>query len=159
MGLSRISHWIWPGSSKTRRIRESPPATIPAMSGGLFPDSPSGFREPETPRAPSSGRRGRDEEAMVDREHDMVIVPADGGGYISDSGSDDSDSDWSIGWLEPQGPELHSDGDSEGSFAVLVPCYRRGRRVEDPRRGRLAADGNVSDGRNSVARWLSSTPN
>ncbi|XP_006659395.1 uncharacterized protein LOC102704725 [Oryza brachyantha] len=166
MGLSRFSHWIWPGS-RTRRARDAPVSSAAtAMAEALFPDSPSGFREPEALRVPSSGvrprkgasrRRSSREEARVDREHDMVIVPSDGGdAYLSDSGSDDSD--WSIGWLEPQGPELHSDGDSEGSFAVLVPCYRRGRRVEEPGRGRLADD-NVSGGKNFVERWLSSLPN
>ncbi|KAF0899165.1 hypothetical protein E2562_013384 [Oryza meyeriana var. granulata] len=169
MGLSRFSHWIWPGS-RTRRAREPPvSSTATAMADALFPDSPSGFREPETVRTPSSGggsrgtrkgtnrRHSGEVEARVDREHDMVIVPSDvGDGYLSDTGSDDSD--WSIGWLEPQGPELHSDGDSEGSFAVLVPCYRHGRRVEETSRGRLA-DGNVSDGKNFVERWLSSLPN
>ncbi|KAL3649963.1 hypothetical protein CASFOL_006366 [Castilleja foliolosa] len=33
-------------------------------------------------------------------------------------------SDWSIGWLEPHAPGFHSDGDTDDSFAVLVPCYR-----------------------------------
>lgn len=63
----------------------------------------------------------------MDREHDMVIVlsDGDGGGGLSDSDSDCSD--WSIGWLEPHAQELQTDGDSESSFAVLVPCYRRGR--------------------------------
>ncbi|KAL5221926.1 hypothetical protein ABZP36_026639 [Zizania latifolia] len=169
MGLSRFSHWIWPGS-RTRRAREAPVSNL-AMADALFPDSPSGFREPDVMRVPSSGgdarqrkgtnrRRGR-EEARVDREHDMVIVPSDGGGYFSDS----DDSDWSIGWLEPLGPDLHSDGHSEGSFAVLVPCFRHGRveepglaAVRFPDRGRLA-DGNVSDTKNFVERWLSSLPN
>ncbi|KAG8047174.1 hypothetical protein GUJ93_ZPchr0008g14120 [Zizania palustris] len=151
MGLSRFSHWIWPGS-RTRRAREAPVSNL-AMADALFPDSPSGFREPDVMRVPSSGgddarrrkgtnRRCGREEARVDREHDMVIVPSDGGGYFSDS----DDSDWSIGWLEPLGPDLHSDG----SFAVLVPCYRHGRvdepglpAVRLPDRGRLV-DGNVS---------------
>uniref|UniRef100_A0A0E0LUY3 Uncharacterized protein n=1 Tax=Oryza punctata TaxID=4537 RepID=A0A0E0LUY3_ORYPU len=174
MGLSRFSDWIWPGSRTTRRSRDAPAASSVAiaMAGALFPDSPSGFREPtmDTLRGPTSsgggarrarkGSNRRRSREVVDREHDMVIVPPDGGGgdgYSSDSGSDDSD--WSIGWLEPQGPELHSDGDSDGSFAVLVPCYRhRRRRVEEPGRGRLA-DGNVSGGKNFVERWLSSLPN
>ncbi|KAL5231964.1 hypothetical protein ABZP36_030740 [Zizania latifolia] len=157
MGLSRFSHWVWPRST-TRRARE-PSVSSVAMADALFPDSPSGFREPDAVRVPSSGggarppkgtnRRRDHDEAKIDREHDMVIVPSGGGGgFLSDSDSDDSD--WSIGWLEPQGPVLHSDGDSEGSFAVLVPCYRHGRveepglaAVRFPDRGRFA-DGNVS---------------
>lgn len=56
----------------------------------------------------------------------MVIVPSDGGGCISGSESDGSD--WSIGWLEPHPHDFcTSDGESEDSFAVLVPCYRPGR--------------------------------
>uniref|UniRef100_A0A0E0AVA9 Uncharacterized protein n=1 Tax=Oryza glumipatula TaxID=40148 RepID=A0A0E0AVA9_9ORYZ len=174
MGLSRFSDWIWSGSRTTRRARDAPASSVAvAMAGALFPDSPSGFREPTmgTLRGPASSgggaRRARKgtsrprSREVVDREHDMVVVPLDVGGgvdgYSSDSGSDDSD--WSIGWLEPQGPELHSDGDSDGSFAVLVPCYRHGRRrVEEPGRGRLA-DGNVSGAKNFVERWLSSLPN
>ncbi|KAG8087230.1 hypothetical protein GUJ93_ZPchr0010g8942 [Zizania palustris] len=164
MGLSRFSHWVWPRSTtRTRRARE-PPVSSVAMAGVLFPDSPSGFREPDAVRVPSSGggarppkgnRRRDHDEARIDREHDMVIVPSGGCGFLSDSDSDSGDSDWSIGWLEPQGPVLHSDGDSDGSFAVLVPCYRHGR-VEE--RGRFA-DGNVSETKNFVERWLSSLPN
>jgi hypothetical protein len=153
MSLGRFSNWIWPGS-RTRRARELPAgSTVPTT--GLFPDSPSGFREPDAARLPSSAggarpRKGRTRrpgcgESRIDREHDMVIVPSDGGGYLSDSDSDDSD--WSIGWLEPQAPDMQSDGDSEGSFAVLVPCYRRGR-VEQPGRsdGRFPAHGGLARG-------------
>ncbi|KAG0487727.1 hypothetical protein HPP92_009822 [Vanilla planifolia] len=62
-------------------------------------------------------------EVRVDREYDAVIVPSDGGCM---SGSESDGSDWSIGWVEPHAPDFHSD--EEGSFAVLVPCYGRGRR-------------------------------
>ncbi|XP_047073316.1 uncharacterized protein LOC124682730 [Lolium rigidum] len=170
MSLSRFSNWIWPGS----RTRELPAgSTVPAT--GLFPDSPSGYREPDAARLPSSAggaarpRKGRTRrpgrgESGIDREHDMVIVPSDGGaGYLSDSDSDGSE--WSIGWLEPQAPDMQSDGDSEGSFAVLVPCYRRGR-VEQPGRsdGRFPghgglAGGNQTGGNNFVDEWLSSLQN
>nr|CAD1845158.1 unnamed protein product [Ananas comosus var. bracteatus] len=41
--------------------------------------------------------------------------------------SDDSDgSDWSVGWLEPHAHEFQCETESDSSFAVLVPCYRRG---------------------------------
>ncbi|KAF0908388.1 hypothetical protein E2562_025062 [Oryza meyeriana var. granulata] len=62
-----------------------------AMADALFSDSPSGFQEPETVKTPSSGggsrvaqkgtnrRRSGEEEARVDRKHNMVIVPADVG--------------------------------------------------------------------------------
>ena len=141
MSLTRFSQWIWPGSrTRSRRGRE-PPAVSTAVANGLFPDSPSGFREPDAVGHPGSGaarprkgksrRRGGRGEARADGEHGMVIVQSDGDGCLSDSDSDGSD--WSIGWLEPLAPDLQTDGDSEGSFAVLVPCYRRGR-IQRPAR-------------------------
>ncbi|KAL6900814.1 hypothetical protein ACP4OV_005490 [Aristida adscensionis] len=170
VALSRFSHWIWP-ASRTRRTREPPPPST-AMANGLFPDSPSGFREPDAvglrssgggvrPRKGKSRRRGGRGEARVDREHDMVIVPSDGDG---DGDSDSDGSDWSIGWLEPHAPELQSDGDSEGSFAVLVPCYRRGRvQRAGPSDAGLPVPGyggaGVPDNKKFVDQWLSSLPN
>lgn len=64
------------------------------------------------------------EERKAVRDYDAVIVPSDGG-CSSESESDDSD--WSIGWLEPHGPHFDSDNESDDSFAVLVPCYGRGK--------------------------------
>ncbi|KAK3121689.1 hypothetical protein QOZ80_8BG0658940 [Eleusine coracana subsp. coracana] len=165
MSLSRFSHWIWPGSRSQRTCE--PPAGIMAMKNGLLPDSPSGFREPGAvgfprhggggarPRKGKSRRRGGRGDSRVDREYDMVIVPSDGGGGLSDSDSDCSD--WSIGWLEPHARELQSDEDSESSFSVLVPCYRRGR-IEQTGRpdGRFSGPGGVSDSQNFVDQWLSS---
>ncbi|XP_062192307.1 uncharacterized protein LOC133895806 [Phragmites australis] len=170
MALSRISHWIWPGSrTRSRRPRELPAGST-SMTNGLFPDSPSGFREPCVVGLPSSGggarprkgksrRRGGRREARVDREHDMVIVPSDGdgGGCLLESDSDCSD--WSIGWLEPHAPELQNDGDSEGSFAVLVPCYRRPGLPDGRFPGPSDADGSVSDNKDFVEQWLSSLQN
>ncbi|RVW56294.1 hypothetical protein CK203_110202 [Vitis vinifera] len=58
------------------------------------------------------------------------------------------DSDWSIGWLEPHGPEFQSDDELDGSFAVLVPCYGRGRNdvVEDANKKIFSTIGNIPDG-------------
>uniref|UniRef100_A0A804MN33 Uncharacterized protein n=1 Tax=Zea mays TaxID=4577 RepID=A0A804MN33_MAIZE len=154
MALSRFTQWLWPGGAAARVDTHEHP------SGGLtsssFPDFPSGFREPDTvtfytgrqrarPRRVRNRRRSRGE-ARVDREYDMVIVPSDGGGCLS--GSDSDDSDWSIGWLEPQAPELQTDGDPENCFAVLVPCYRHGRQEQQPRRqeGRFLGAGALTDG-------------
>lgn len=61
---------------------------------------------------------------MIDREYDLVLVPSDGGCL---SGSESDDSDWSIGWLEPHASDFLCDDEGETSFAVLVPCYGRGR--------------------------------
>ncbi|KAL6846078.1 hypothetical protein ACP4OV_023526 [Aristida adscensionis] len=174
MALSRFTQWLWPGSASRVATHELPSVGLTSSS---FPDFPSGFREPDTvtfsagagagsrrgrPRRVRNRRRSRGE-PRVDREYDMVIVPSDGGGCLSVSESDDSD--WSIGWLEPQAPELQTDGDTENCFAVLVPCYRHGRaeqpgRHEGPFLGAGAvADGHLSDGKNFVEQWLSSLQN
>lgn len=82
-------------------------------------------------------------EKKMDKEHDAVLVPSDGGCV---SGSESDDSDWSIGWLEPHGPSFQSD-DLDNSFAVLVPCYGRGRGYqEDNSKSKLSSTiGNISD--------------
>ncbi|CAO2175470.1 unnamed protein product [Urochloa humidicola] len=174
MSLTRFSQWIWPGSRTRSRKGREPPSASAAVANGLFPDSPSGFREPDAvgghpgsgtarPRKGKGRRRGGRGEPKADGEHGMVIVQSDGDGCLSDSDSDGSD--WSIGWLEPLAPDLQSEGDSEGSFAVLVPCYRRGR-IEKPARpdGRFpgpggVATGGVSDNKNFVEQWVSSLQN
>lgn len=153
MALNRFTQWLWSGGAGRAATHE---LTTAGLSS--FPDFPSGFLEPDTVRfytAGSGGRRTRPRrvqnrrrsrgEARVDREYDMVIVPSDGGGCLS--GSDSDDSDWSIGWLEPQGPELQADGDPEDCFAVLVPCYRHGR-VEQTGRAqdRFLGAGTLADG-------------
>ncbi|KAL8151866.1 hypothetical protein V2J09_021674 [Rumex salicifolius] len=110
-----------------------------------------GPRKPETVKlASASARRMRKkwqrrEEMRVDREHDIVLVPSDGGCL---SGSESDDSDWSIGWLEPHASDFLSEDDVEDdddSFAVLVPCYRfhnnKGLPVE-PSRNQLFATPN-----------------
>lgn len=173
MGLGRFTHWLWPGTAARVASHELPTT---ALTSSSFPDFPSGFREPDALTFSSAGagsRRGRQRrvrnrgrsrgESRVDREHDMVIVPSDGGGCLSGSESDDSD--WSIGWLEPQAPEMQTDGDTETGFAVLVRCYRRGR-AEQPRapEGRFLgagalSDGRLSDGNDLVEQWLSSLQN
>ncbi|KAE8803798.1 hypothetical protein D1007_20313 [Hordeum vulgare] len=139
MGLGRFTHWLWPGNAARVGNHELPGT---ALTGASFPEFPSGFREADAlafSTAAAGGRRARQRrvknqrrsrgEPRIDREYDMVIVPSDGGGCLSGSESDDSD--WSIGWLEPQAPEMQTDGDQETSFAVLVPCYRHGR-AEQP---------------------------
>ncbi|KAJ8751719.1 hypothetical protein K2173_025890 [Erythroxylum novogranatense] len=62
------------------------------------------------------------EHRKIDKEHDVVLVPSDGGCL---SGSESDDSDYSIGWLEPHGPEFQSDDDTDNNFDVLIPCYGR----------------------------------
>jgi hypothetical protein len=158
MALSRFTQWLWPGSAAAPVAAHEHPNE--GLTSSSFPDFPSGFREPDTvtfytgrgaggrrarPRRVRNRRRSRGE-PRVDREYDMVIVPSDGGGCLS--GSDSDDSDWSIGWLEPQAPELQTDGDPENCFAVLVPCYRHGRQEQQPGRheGRFLGAGTLTNG-------------
>lgn len=175
VSLTRISYWIWGGKD-----HEQAATALNSSS-----DFMSGFREHDSLRFPSAGgarmrssssRRVRRkwqsrEERRVDKEYDLVIVPSDGGCM---SGSESDDSDWSIGWMEPHASDFLTDGETEGSFAVLVPCYGRGRceqrevlknhvlgAVEDDF---LAAavelhSGFSSEGKSYIEQWLSSLHN
>ena len=138
MAFSRFQWWTMPfwGGKEEKRT---------AFNGSLshsLSDYGCGFGkwEPDTVKFPlketrvasSSSRRIKKkwhsrEERKVDRarEHDAVVVPADG---VCLSGSDSDDSDWSIGWLEPHGPDFLSDDETDDSFAVLVHCYKNDRR-------------------------------
>ncbi|XP_073101050.1 uncharacterized protein [Elaeis guineensis] len=133
VAFTRISYWLWGGTDHEAQNNSS-------LSP---PDFPSGFREPDSLKFPSvngskmrsSSRRIKRkwhsrEERRIDREYDIVLVPSDGGCM---SGSESDDSDWSIGWLEPHAPDFQSESETENSFAVLVPCYGRGR-CEQPER-------------------------
>ncbi|CAM8998935.1 unnamed protein product [Rhodiola kirilowii] len=107
------------------------------------------------------------EARKLDMEKDVVLVPHDGGCI---SGSESEDSDWSVGWLEPHGPEFLSDDndkdESNNSFAVLVPCYGRGmHNVTDiPQNKIFDRTGNFSDGLPAesmkyMEQWISSLQN
>lgn len=103
------------------------------------------------------------EERRIEREHDVVMVPNDG---VCLSGSESEDSDWSIGWLEPHGPDFLSDDETDDSFAVLVPCYKHDRRgpVEGPNAQLLNTIKNFTsepftEGKNLMDQWLSSLQN
>uniref|UniRef100_A0A7N0V029 Uncharacterized protein n=1 Tax=Kalanchoe fedtschenkoi TaxID=63787 RepID=A0A7N0V029_KALFE len=109
-------------------------------------------------------KRKRDarEERKLDKEYDVVLVPRDGGCV---SGSESDDSDWSVGWSEPHGPEFPSDeDDSNNSFAVLVRCYGRGVpnvAAQMPQNKIFGPAGNFSDGlpaesKKYMEQWLSS---
>ncbi|CAN1825879.1 hypothetical protein LINPERHAP1_LOCUS31338, partial [Linum perenne] len=60
-----------------------------------------------------------------------------------------SESDDSIGWLEPNGPDFQSNEDSDDSFAVLVPCYGhvKDKEFQDSSQNGIGAIVNIS-------RWL-----
>lgn len=164
--FTRLSYWIW----GTKDSHESTNLALNSSS-----DFPSGFRELDSLKFPSvngtkmksSSRRYRkkwqsreERKVRIDREYDVVIVPSDGGCL---SGSESDDSDWSIGWLEPHDPDFQSsEGETDSSFAVLVPCYGRGRceKRESLKSQPLGAvtqhHGFSSEGTDFIERWLSS---
>ncbi|KAG6469224.1 hypothetical protein ZIOFF_073930 [Zingiber officinale] len=159
MAFPRFSLWIW-----GEKDDESPNSAL------IPPDFPSGFKEPDYlkfppgHRAMPNWRRNKKrlqshEERRIDKEYDTVLVPSDGGCI---SGSESDDSDWSIGWLEPHGPEFESDSEAQNSFAVLVRCYGRGRNEQAKNSithvlGTLShMDDHLSDGNKRMEEWLSS---
>ncbi|CAA2993570.1 Hypothetical predicted protein [Olea europaea subsp. europaea] len=111
--------------------------------------------------------KSREERRRIDKEYDVVVVPSDG---VCLSGSESDDSDWSIGWLEPHAPGFQSDDEADGSFAVLVPCYRHDceelEGVDEEGTGSqfLSAIRNLpnqysSEGKKFMEQWLSSYNN
>ncbi|KAL2504515.1 hypothetical protein Adt_20136 [Abeliophyllum distichum] len=106
-----------------------------------------------------------DERKGIDKVYDAVLVPSDG---VCLTGSESDDLDWSIGWLEPHAPDFQSDNEADGSFAVLVPCYRHQckklEEVKEPGNYFLNAIKNLpneysDDGKKYMEQWLSSLQN
>ncbi|CAL9170130.1 uncharacterized protein LOC135593107 [Musa acuminata AAA Group] len=158
VAFNLLSRWLLGGKG-----HETPNPSLSSSS-----DSTAGFRELDSlkfvsgPRIRSSPRRIRRkwhsrEERRLDKEYDVVLVPSDGGCM---SGSESDDSDWSIGWLEPHAPEFGTENDTERSFAVLVPCYGRGRRevVDGSQKHVIGAvdltDYDYSDSKRYIEEWL-----
>lgn len=169
VSFPRLSWWLWSGKDK------EPVSNGPALC--TSPDWSLGLRETETMKFPSvkgakmtssSSRKVKRkwhsrEERRIDREYDVVLVPSDG---VCLSGSESDDSDWSVGWLEPHGPDFQSDDEKDDSFAVLVPCYRPGCKelVEDPNNHFLSAINGLTndysaEGKKNMEQWLSSLQN
>ncbi|XP_028802220.1 uncharacterized protein LOC114757362 [Neltuma alba] len=167
VAFTHLSWWLWSGKSQKPKITNSPCINSPVDSGMWESDA---LRFPWVNQAKmgSSSRRTKRkwhnrEKQKIDTEYDVVLVPSDGG-CVSDSESDGSD--WSIGWLEPHGPEFPSDDESDKSFAVLVPCYGRqySGTLEDPKSNILTTVGNFPDNcsdesKKYVENWLSSLQN
>ncbi|KAF6176417.1 hypothetical protein GIB67_039556 [Kingdonia uniflora] len=117
-------------------LRDHDTVKFPSVKGAKMRPSASG-----RPKRKWNSR----EERRIDREYDVVLVPSDGGCM---SGSESDDSDWSIGWMEPHAPDFQSDDERESSFAVLVPCYGRGRKelVDDTKNQLFGAIGDLTNG-------------
>lgn len=165
ISFTKFSWWYWGG--KDRETTGSSASSLQNSEFGL------GLRESDSvkftsvgAKIPSSSRRTKRkwssrQERRVDREYDAVLVPSDGGCL---SGSESDDSDWSIGWMEPHAPEFHSGDEGESSFAVLVPCYGRGRNEvgeNSKNQTALGAIGELKNGYSAennklVEQWLTS---
>lgn len=166
MAFPRFQLWglpLWGGKDDTENIskisslnslsdcgfglREIESVKFPLKKGARMTSSSSS----SSPRKIKKKWHSR-EERKIEREHDVVMVPSDG---VCLSGSESEDSDWSIGWLEPHGPDFLSDDENDDSFAVLVPCYRKGP-VERPNTQFLNTIKNLSSepfsGNNSSSR-------
>ncbi|CAN6449504.1 unnamed protein product [Victoria cruziana] len=137
VGFPRLSWWPWGRRDQIPPFQSvSSPAASSSSSESNFLELDSrnfqGAKVASTSAKVKRKWHSRKERKGFDGEHDMVLVPSDGGCM---SGSESDGSDWSIGWLEPHAPEFQNDDDEDNSFAVLVPCY--GRPVGDSSVGRL----------------------
>ncbi|XP_052188727.1 uncharacterized protein LOC127799056 [Diospyros lotus] len=127
LSFTQLSWWLSgrhrePKISKGSSLKSSSDSGLMDLDNVKFP-LVNGGNASSSPRRVKRKWRSR-EKRKIDHEYDVVLVPSDGDCV---SGSESDGSDWSIGWLEPHGPEFRSDADSDDSFAVLVPCYGRGR--------------------------------
>ncbi|KAB5568771.1 hypothetical protein DKX38_002564 [Salix brachista] len=151
VAFTNLSWWLWSGKHQEPRISNGP--SLNARPDPDLWESSDTLKFPLVQRTnvASSSRRVKRkwhsrEERKIDREYDVVLVPSDGGCV---SGSESDDSDYSIGWLEPHGPEFQSDDDMDNSFAVLVPCYGRVQDnvFEDKKNNLFGAIVNIPDGK------------
>ncbi|KAF8406095.1 hypothetical protein HHK36_008175 [Tetracentron sinense] len=163
--FTRLSWWLWGGTDHEPNV-----STAPSLNSSS--DFDLGLWDPNIVKFPSvkGGKMATPsrkvkrkwhsrEERRIDTKYDIVLVPSDGGCL---SGTESSDSDWSIGWLEPHAPDFLSDDETESSFAVLVRCYGRGRKelVENSKNQFLGAIGNLpigysAESKKFMEQWLS----
>lgn len=149
VAFTNLSWWLWSGKHREPRI--SNPSSLNARpDSDLWESDTLKFPFVRGANVASSSRRVKRkwhsrEERKIDREYDVVLVPSDGGCV---SGSESDDSDYSIGWLEPHGPEFLSDDETDNSFAVLVPCYGRAQDkvFESSKNNMFGAIVNIQDG-------------
>ncbi|XP_060957790.1 uncharacterized protein LOC115698003 isoform X1 [Cannabis sativa] len=148
LALTNLSWWSWSGKHQESRLcNGSSLSSSPEL--GTWESDALKFPLVKRSNVSSPSRKVKRkwhsrEERKIDREYDVVIVPSDGGCV---SGSESDNSDWSIGWLEPHGPEFQSDDEIDNSFAVLVPCYGRGLQemVTDTKNNILSTVGIIPD--------------
>lgn len=161
VAFTPLSWWLWSGKHREPKITKGSPLNsspdvglleldtlkFPLVRGGNMASTSRKVKRKWTSR----------KERKIDREHDVVVVPSDGGCV---SGSESDDSDWSIGWLEPHGPGFQDDNDSDDSFAVLVPCYGLGHEdVEENPKDRFLEtipDIYAAENKKFMEQWLSS---
>ncbi|KAL8265932.1 hypothetical protein R6Q59_003276 [Mikania micrantha] len=167
--LTRFSWWYW-SNGKDKQ---------PVISSGSASDSMklSSLKKKKAKLSSKKRWHKREERRRaVDKEYDVVLVPSDG---VCLSASDEScdDSDWSIGWMEPHGPDFYQSDDedaddvADNSFAVLVPCYRNDCRAlkmeeieEQPTNQFLNVltafpNGYPAEGNKYMEQWLASLQN
>ncbi|KAJ8539562.1 hypothetical protein K7X08_013814 [Anisodus acutangulus] len=159
LAYTPLSWWLWSGKHEEPKISKG--TSVNSSPDSLELDTLKLSLDRRRNMASSSRKVKRKwesrEERKIDREYDIVLVPSDGGCV---SGSESDDSDWSVGWLEPHGPGFQSDDDS---FAVLVPCYGRGRaNLEDNAQENFMhtignfRDIHASGNKKYMEQWLSS---
>lgn len=163
VAFTHLSWWLWSGKQNPKVSKGS--SLNGSQDQGLWELDSVNFRianggtKTQSPRKIKRKWQNR-EERKIDQEYDIVLVPPDGGCV---SGSESEGSDWSIGWLEPHGPEFQSDDDAADSFAVLVPCYGHGGQLiaGDSPKSTLVPIGNLdesfaAESKKHVEQWLSS---
>uniref|UniRef100_A0A7N1A488 Uncharacterized protein n=1 Tax=Kalanchoe fedtschenkoi TaxID=63787 RepID=A0A7N1A488_KALFE len=153
--FSSISRWLWTGKNKLGPAsNKSSPSECCSAGASKFVTyaSPSSKGNLMT----LNSRNGM----RVDAEYDAVLVQPDADGI---SESESGELDWSIGWLESFSPEFQSDDENDGTYAVLVPCYKPG--CMEVMEGPKPPFGNVikglscdysAEGRKYMEQWLSS---
>ncbi|XP_050204345.1 uncharacterized protein LOC126654500 [Mercurialis annua] len=161
VSLTRFSWWMW-NSKEKDPVSNGSSFTSPTTDWG------SGLREVESVKFSKKNLASakKVKRKWHSREERRVgnVVPSDGGVCLSGSESDGPD--WSIGWVEPHGPEFRGDDETDDGFAVLVPCYKPGCKelVENSNNQLLSAIKNLpnglsSEGKKNYMEWLSSVQN
>ncbi|GLU13042.1 hypothetical protein SLE2022_296900 [Rubroshorea leprosula] len=165
VSFPRFSWRFWGGSKERQPFSNG--SSLNSSSDCSF-----GLKEPDTVNFPdkmvSKPRKGKgkwenSDERRTETDCDVVLVPSDGmhlSGYESDG------PEWSIGWEEPHGPGFVGDDETDGGFAVLVPCYRPGCKelLGGPNNPLLSAfkslpNGVYTEGNNYMQQWFSSLKN